>query len=188
MPETVNIWSGKLVRLRSPEPSDAEAFHADIDDSEGQRSGYEITFPRSLERSRKFASDEAMSDGPAPMEYRFAIESLEEGTLVGTINTNGVDQRNGHFAYGISIFHDYRKRGYASDAILLVLRYYFQELRFQKVNATVYGFNRPSLALHRRLGFVEEGCLRQNLFTDGRFHDEYLFGMTAQEFRARYGD
>ena len=177
-----DIWRGKRVRLRALEPGDAERFNADLVDSEGQRTGYEITFPRSMERTRKWVADESLSDGPAPFEFRFAIEELEEGDLVGSMNTHGVSARNGTFEYGIAIFHAHRQKGYASDAIRLLLRYYFLELRFNKAMATVYAFNRASLEMHRKLGFVEEGCLRQNLFTDGRYHDEYLFGMTAAEF------
>ncbi len=180
------VWTGRLVRLRAIEPSDAERFNADQRDSEAQRTGYEINFPRSMERQRRWATDESLSDGPAPFEFRFAIETLLEGELVGSMNTHAASARNGNFEYGIAIFRDHRGKGYASDAIRLVLRYYFKELRFNKANATVYAFNEASLALHRKFGFVEEGRIRQNLFTNGQYHDEHWFGMTAAEFFARY--
>ena len=66
----------------------------------------------------------------------------------------------------------------------MALRYYFRELGYHRANATVYEFNAPSLALHRSLGFREEGRLRQSLFTQGRYFDELLFGMLAEEFDA----
>lgn len=187
MTETPSSWTGKLIRLRSPEPDDAKAFYASNLDTEAQRMGYEVMFPRSLERTRQWATDEALSDGAGRFTYRWAIESREGGNLVGSINTHEGDARNGNFGYGIGIFREQRGKGYASDAIILVLRYYFQELRFNKANATVFGFNEPSLALHRKLGFVEEGRIRENIFTNGRYHDEHWFGMTAAEFRERYG-
>jgi RimJ/RimL family protein N-acetyltransferase len=187
MSETPSAWTGKLVRLRSPEPDDAKAFNADSLDTEGQRMGYEVTFPRSLERTRQWATDEALSDGAGRFTYRWAIELVQGGQLVGSMNTHDADARNGNFQYGIAIFRDQRGKGYASEAISLVMRYYFQELRFNKANATVFGFNEPSLALHRKLGFTEEGRIRQNIFTNGVYHDEHWFGMTAAEFRERNG-
>lgn len=39
------------------------------------------------------------------------------------------------------------------EAIFLVLRFFFHELGYQKVNVQVYAFNEGLLALHRRLGF-----------------------------------
>jgi RimJ/RimL family protein N-acetyltransferase len=50
----------------------------------------------------------------------------------------------------------------------------------------VWSFNEPSLAFHRKLGFTEEGRLRDHEFFAGRHHDVVLFGMTAPEFAARH--
>lgn len=43
-----------------------------------------------------------------------------------------------------------------------------------------------SLALYRRLGFVEEGRLRQHEFFAGSHHDLVLLGSTAAEYRATH--
>ena len=76
--------------------------------------------------------------------------------------------------------------GATREAILLVLRYFFGELRYQKVGATVYSFNEPSVRLHEGLGFGQEGRLRRELFTGGQYHDILLFGLTAEDFAARH--
>lgn len=88
--------------------------------------------------------------------------------MVGTINTFACDRRSDTFRYSLAIRSAYRRRGYASGAIRLVLRYYFQELGYQKVNAEVYTFKGPSVELYRRLGFREEGRLRRVVYTNGR--------------------
>ncbi len=64
-----------------------------------------------------------------------------------------------------------------------MLRYFFHELRYQKVTAQVYSFNAPSIALHERLGFQVEGRLRRMIFTHGRHFDELLYGMTVRNLR-----
>lgn len=65
----------------------------------------------------------------------------------------------------------------------LVSRFMFDERRFHKCEARVYDYNCASIQLHRKLGFTEEGRLRQHLFQAGGYHDELIFGMTAEEFR-----
>jgi RimJ/RimL family protein N-acetyltransferase len=90
----------------------------------------------------------------------------------------------GTFRYGLSIVREQRRKGYASEAIHLVLAYFFRELRYQKVNVEVYAFNEPSLRLHLRLGFREEGRLRRMIRTAGAYHDEIILGMTVEEFEA----
>jgi RimJ/RimL family protein N-acetyltransferase len=186
MPER-NAWRGTLVRLRAVEPEDWERYARDAaEDSEGQRFGYFIHFPQSNERARERTRELAALDLDQAERVPLAIEDLATGELVGQVTAHGISRRNGTFEYGVSIFPEHRGKGFASEAIILLCRYFFDELRFQKVNATVYAFNEASIAMQRKLGFVEEGCIRRNLYTGGAYHDEYLFGMTAEEFRGRY--
>ncbi|MEZ4860995.1 MAG: GNAT family protein [Caldilineaceae bacterium] len=80
------------------------------------------------------------------------------------------------------ISRPYWRRGYASDAIKIVARYYFRELGYQKLTALVYSFNERSLRMHEKLGFVFEGRLRRTVYTNGRHYDIIYFGMTREEF------
>ena len=180
-----SLWDGQRVRLRAISVDDAPLFHANLADSDAGRLGYEVPYLRSPEDARAWAASQ--STYPAGDEMRRGIESLAGGELVGTLNTHGCDLRNGHFEYGIGIFREHWRKGYASDAIVVLRRYFFDERRYHRATATVFGFNDASIALHRHLGFTEEGRLRENVFTNGSWHDELLFGITAQEFRARHG-
>jgi RimJ/RimL family protein N-acetyltransferase len=177
-----NIWQSKLVRLRAVEPEDWQAFFDWDQDTDFGRWTYWIPFPGSRESAKKWTADLALA-GDKNHEFRWVIESLS-GEFVGTLNTHTCDPRVGTFQYGIAVKREHWRNGYASEAIWLVLGYFFRELRYQKVNAHVYAFNEPSLELHRKLGFKEEGRLRRMVYTDGRHHDEVIFGMTVEEFEA----
>ena len=119
--------------------------------------------------------------------FRFMIEDLE-GNTVGSINAHDVDARMGTFSYGLGIYEPYRRRGYAREAILLLLRFYFLELRMHKCNTAAYSFNEASIGLHRSLGFVEEGRLRESVYTKGRYFDDVCFGTTREEFLEKYSE
>lgn len=90
------------------------------------------------------------------------------------------------FSYGVAIRNEHQRKSYASEAIILVLRYYFQELRYQKVTTPVFSFNEASRRLHEQLGFQQEGRLRRKIFTRGQYFDEIVFGMTMEEFTEKY--
>ena len=107
---------------------------------------------------------------------------FEWDVTVGAIDTHTCDPRNGTFQYGVTIRREHARKGYASEAIRLVLRYFFHELRYQKVNVEIYGFNEASVKLHRELGFREEGRLRRMVYTGGAYHDSIMLGMTREEF------
>lgn len=177
------IFEGKLVRLRGVEPADWETLFAWNQDTESERSMYFIPFPTSKEEVRQWVAKMALQRGEDD-RFFFIIETLA-GEVVGSITTSSCDRRNGAFSYGVGVTAAYRRKGYASEAVTLLLNYFFRELRYQKATAHVYSFNEASIGLHERLGFVREGRLRQMIYTDGRYFDEILFGMTAEEFSAR---
>jgi RimJ/RimL family protein N-acetyltransferase len=180
---TTNIWLGEKVRLRAMVPEDWRAFHKNDEDTESARLCYEIPFPRSEAGSMKWAESTAAAT-PRDDCYRFVIENLA-GEVVGTINTFECNRRYGTFKYGLGIFRPHWRKGYASEAIRLLLRYYFEELHYQKVTVHVYDFNDASLQLHRKLGFQVEGRLRRMLYTGGHYHDEVLLGLIYEEFAAQ---
>lgn len=174
------IWSGQKVRLRPILAADWDKFHENDFDSEGARLCDVIYFPRSEEGTQSWAARQA-SSAPNGDNVSLAVETLD-GELVGSIVTQSCDSRHGTFKYGVAVFRPHWRKGYASEAIRLLLRYYFEELRYQKVNAYVYEFNEGSIALQQHLGLVQEGRLRNMIFTQGRHFDEFVFGLTASEY------
>ena len=143
-----------------------------------------LYFPETETHAKQWAETEhehASQSADSGKEFGFEIETLDK-TLVGRISTHHCDLRCGTFSYGLFVAREHRQKGYASEAIRLVLRYYFGELRYQKVTVYVYDFNEASLRLHARLGFQQEGRLRRMVYTDGKHFDTIVFGLTAEEF------
>lgn len=177
---SANYWQGQTIRLRAVEPSDAETFYTWNEDSERGRALDFLWPPLSMASVQAWVADQALRQ---MTEDRFVwiIENLE-GVAVGTIDTHHCDRRYGTFSYGIAIAPEHRHHGYASEAITLILRYYFEELRYQKVTVSVYSYNTPSIRLHERLGFTLEGTHRRMGFTHGAYFDHLWYGMTVEEF------
>ena len=180
--ETREFWRNHRVRLRAVEPEDWEAHWQWNKDSETGRCLERVYLPQTKDAARRWAERESERE-PSDDVFHFEIENLK-GELVGGIATHTCDHRNGTFSYGLSIKEQHQRRGYASAAIRLVLKYFFQELRYQKATVDVFSFNRASVVLHERLGFQREGRLRRMTFTQGEFFDKIVFGLTAEEFAA----
>jgi RimJ/RimL family protein N-acetyltransferase len=180
-----SFWEGKVVRLRGVEPEDAEQQNAMNTEADVDRNLDQVYPPQSLARVRKWSGELALR-GFEGDNYSFQIQSLETGELVGHIATHHCDPRVGVLSYGLSVNTPYRRKGYAADAICLVLRYYFQERRYQKANIGVFSFNDASQRLHERLGFTLEGRQRRTTFTKGEYADMLWYGMTVEEFRDKH--
>lgn len=181
----MNFWQNDLIRLRAFEPGDADAVTRwNLDSQRGQY--LDFLWPPSSRASTEAWLAEQSRLKLEEDRFHFVIETLD-GTPVGTIATHHCNPRSGTFSYGLDVAREQRRKGYASAAIIMVLRYYFDYLRYQKVTVVVHADNLPSLRLHERLGFQREGCLRRMVYQNGAFIDEIYFGMTDDEFRQKYG-
>jgi RimJ/RimL family protein N-acetyltransferase len=179
-----HMFEGQLVRLRALEPGDAETLHRHLQDSEIARRDSRIHWPRSLAAIRRRL--EPASGAASGDDQDLVIETLD-GRLIGGIDIQSTDLRNGTFSVGIGLGERSEwGKGYAKEAMLLALRYMFHERRYQKCNISVYAFNTRALGLYRRLGFQDEGRVRRNYFSNGAYHDEIFLGMLCEEFDARY--
>lgn len=182
--DSQSIWRGKRVRLRAVEPEDWKVHFVWDQDSEMARRSYEVPFPNSTTAAKEWAEQQSKNKG-TDETFRFQVEN-HDGDLVGSINTFRCDPRTGVFSYGLGIGSEHRRKGYASEAILLVMRYYFFERRYQKASILVYSFNDASINLHESVGFELEGRLRRMGFTRGQYYDYLFFGMTIEEFTEKH--
>lgn len=64
------------------------------------------------------------------------------------------------------------------------LAYAFAQLGLHKVCGQVLAFNERSIQFHLRLGFQQEGILREQHFDGERYHAVVCFGLLAAEWRA----
>ncbi|HEX2620639.1 MAG TPA: GNAT family N-acetyltransferase [Phototrophicaceae bacterium] len=175
-----NLFEGNRVRLRAIEPEDWEFFHQWSRNTDVARLDYEVEFPQTAEYSKNWAESTSRR-GSTGDNFRFVIETLN-GERAGSLNTHSCTPRHGVFMYGIAVHEAHQRQGYASEAIRLIVRYFFEEKRYQKVNVEVYSFNEPSMRLHERLGFMQEGRLRRMIYASGAHHDIIVYGMTFDDY------
>ncbi len=113
---------------------------------------------------------------------RIAIRRIEDDVFVGRISYFNVNSRNRSAEIGYLIGPDYRGKGYASDALTLLLDFLFTELKLNRVHAQTGAFNVASISLLEHHGFKLEARLRQHHNVDGTLYDDLIYGILAQEF------
>ncbi|MDD5189674.1 MAG: GNAT family protein [Dehalococcoidales bacterium] len=174
-------WQNELVRLRAISLEDWEADFPNYFDSPARFWLEEETelppvIANVQEAYKKFANF-----NPVSGRLMFTVETLD-GTAVGGLNLNSINERNGTFSIGIQIGVGNRGKGYGVAAMRILLRYAFLERRLNKFNSGCIEGNLPSAAMHKKVGCIQEGTRRQMYFSSGRFFDWVLFGMTKDEF------
>src|SRR6476646_7022307 len=132
--------------------------------------------------TRLFQDDDAIRWTRAPSPYRdgdafqwlaslptqmrhgdalpLAVTDAADGSLLGSIDVRMRGEGRAEFGYVIGAWA--RRRGIGTRALKLYSRWSFENLDIARLELLVQPENEASLALGRRVGFVEEGLLRSH--------------------------
>ncbi|MDZ7263862.1 MAG: GNAT family N-acetyltransferase [candidate division KSB1 bacterium] len=77
--------------------------------------------------------------------------------------------------------------GYGSEATQLMVDYAFATLNLNRIQLHVCAENTPAIKIYQRVGFVQEGILRQAMFRNGNYVDFWVMGMLRSDWLARRG-
>jgi RimJ/RimL family protein N-acetyltransferase len=172
--------TGELTRLRPMEPSDAEdllRWHRDPDVMRWMSEGY----VPSLAQQRKRLEERPRN---AYGDVLFGIEASAEGQLIGMVRLRDAEPETGCAELDIYIGEkEYWRRGYATDAMRTVCRYGFDKMRLHKISLTVVTENHAARHVYQKVGFVEEGRLRQVFRRDDQWYDMFTMGLLEGELR-----
>lgn len=115
--------------------------------------------------------------------YCFSIITKEEEKLVGYCMIYNFDKVCRSASFGVIIGdEEERNRGYGRDAVNLILEFAFKTLNIHSVYLGVFDFNKVAVDLYTKIGFRVIGTKRENYFLNGKWHNEILMDMLAEEF------
>lgn len=66
--------------------------------------------------------------------------------------------------------------------------YAFEKLGLHKICGQAIADNAASIRFHQRIGFTQEGVLRDQRRIDGRYHALVCFGLLRREWQAGHGE
>ena len=176
---------GPRVRLRPVERADLPRYQELFSDPEINMFFGGLGVPESLARlQRRYDAGEFDT---TDRYLQLVIEA--EGTVIGSVvlrNDENLPSRSATFGIIIGD-RAYLNSGYGTEASRLFLDYAFAVLGYHKINLDFFEYNARARAMYEKLGFVVEGCRRENHWSRGRFWDDILMGITAEEWFSKHG-
>lgn len=114
---------------------------------------------------------------------RLMVE-LENGKTIGMVILHQIDYktRTAELAFKRYAKKEDRLPDDMLNACIAMLEYAFYEMGLNCVYCTALTYNSRSLNLQKRLGFKEEGVLRQRVFKNGAFQDLVSTSLLKTEF------
>ncbi len=165
---------GKHISLRAPEPADAELlFKWENDTSIWQVSNTITPFSR-------FAIEQYVMntqlDIYSTKQLRLMIDLHIKNKIVtiGTIDLFDFEPTHMRAGVGILIREEMSNKGYASEAMELLIDFAFNTLQLHQLYCNIDAENNKSLHLFKKFNFMEVGLKKEWLSVKNRWVDEYL--------------
>ncbi len=111
-----------------------------------------------------------------------AIADIHTNRYIGGIDLTSIDPIDKNAILSIVIGSETdRNKGYATEAIELLLTFAFTKLKLHKVSLNVYDYNEAAKNCYKSIGFKIEGRIRDQMFVDNEYCDLLPMGILKSE-------
>ncbi len=119
--------------------------------------------------------------------YGFGI--FVEGRFAGEINLSAIQRGPFQSAYvGYWIDEAEAGRGYTPEALVVLIRFAFDDLRLHRVQIAIIPRNTASRRVVEKVKLRDEGVAERYLEIDGVWEDHVRYAITAEEWQQRRDD
>ncbi|MEN8224929.1 MAG: GNAT family protein [Bacteroidota bacterium] len=170
----------KNLQLRALEPSDVDLlFKWENDTSVWHLSSTLTPFSRfTLEQYVMNAGEDIYAN----KQLRLMIDIIDDHhpRTIGCIDLFDFDPSHMRAGIGIMIIDSERKKGYASEALDLMIDYAFNRLNLHQLYSNVLQINTASLELFKRKHFELIGVKKDWIKLNNNWQDEYILQLINQ--------
>lgn len=170
--------SGEKIILRALEPEDLN-FLYQIENNESFWEVSHTQTPFSKYILKRYLEN-AHLDIYESKQLRLLIEEKSTRKQIGMIDLFDYNPQHKRAGVGILIHPDFEKKGFASEALSIIINYSFSHLQMHQLYANITSDNIKSLALFNKYNFIKTGVKKDWILSEGKFKDEVLFQLIKE--------
>lgn len=171
---------GRLVNIRAIEEYDLDYLKDIINDGDLEEMENSCKYPLSSAQQKKWFDNTSTDYANG----KFIIETKEHQRVGYTCLLNvAPENRSAHT--GIKLYGDgVRGRGYATDAVMAMMRYAFEYMNLHRLEGFCIDYNNNSKKLYiDRCGWKNEGIKREAIYKNNEYHDLHIMGILKSEYK-----
>jgi RimJ/RimL family protein N-acetyltransferase len=175
--------NGSVIALRALEETDLVLVRSWNFDPEVARY-FTSRWPVSMVEQRRWFDRESNGTG----KKRLIIEDKATRQAIGLVGVMGIDHLNRNCEIGITVGdRAYWGQAHATEAIQLTLQFLFVQLNMHLVYLRVLQDNERAIAFFKKVGFTQNGLLREMVFLNGGYRSWIWMSITESEFTSCNG-
>ena len=178
---TLPVFETRRVTLRSITVHDADGLHEAYGDADAMRH-WDHPASRDVSQTAERICTSAEAD---PRWHGMWAIRTRAGRFVGAINYHAHNEQQRRLALGWIVVPSCWRQGLKTEAAPPVMSHCFARLNVHRIEARIEPGNLASRRLAVKLGFAEEGTLRDWLCVAGEFRSVVMYGLLRAEWMAR---
>lgn len=169
---------GQNIKLRALEPEDLDfLFQIENNESFWEISHTQAPFSKYL---LKLYLENAHLDIYEAKQLRLVIEENQTLNQVGMIDLFDFNPHHKRAGIGILIHPEFQTKGFASEALKIVINYSFHHLNLHQLYANITSDNTNSINLFSKHSFKQTAIKEDWLLVNDSFKDELLFQLIKE--------
>ncbi|MDP3468836.1 MAG: GNAT family N-acetyltransferase [Daejeonella sp.] len=171
--------------IRPVSISDKESIFAYRSDPETYK--YLSLIPKTVDEVEDFIKKSSSLLNVPGSWFQFVIIEQLHNKVIGDIGIHFLDTspENKQVEIGYTLDRNYRGKGYATEALTVVVNYLITGLNKHRITASIDPTNKSSIQLIERLGFRKEAHFIESLYFHGMWVDDLIYAILAKEWRKK---
>lgn len=108
---------------------------------------------------------------------------LVDGVRAGFCKFYNIDLQNNSCVLGADLHRDFRGKKLSYKMWQFMLDHAFSTLKLHRVSLTTADYNTRARRVYEKLGFREEGMMKESLLRNERYHDQICMFMLDSDYR-----
>ena len=117
--------------------------------------------------------------------YDWAITLAESGKMIGTAGFSAVHPEHNSAEIGYVLNPDFHNRGYATEAVRLVLDFGFRVMKLHRIEARCFADNLASRRVMEKCGLSYEGTAKDGMKIKGKYETIFTYAILENEYKER---
>lgn len=152
--------------------------------SDPDTSQYLSLVPQSVEDVADFINKTSLEFNVPGTWFQLSIIEQASDLLIGDIGIHFLDADQVELGYTLDKV--FRGKGYATEALTIVIDYLVNSLHKHRIVASIDPVNIHSIRLVERLGFRKEAHFIESILFHGKWVDDLVYAILAREWKQKH--
>jgi RimJ/RimL family protein N-acetyltransferase len=167
--------------LRPIELKDNEEILKYRSDSETNK--YQSWIPKDLEEVNQFINKNPNQFNIPNTWFQLVILKKDSNEIVGDVGIHFKGSDNMQCELGCTLKKEYHGRGYATEAVKVVIDHLFNKLNKHRIITSIDPENTSSIKLVEKLGFRKEAHFKKSIMINGEWVDDIIYAILKTEWK-----